>query len=43
MPLTIILNNIGSNQIANGENNRMNMDVITQNNPDKNATSLWAI
>ncbi|CAF3262841.1 unnamed protein product [Rotaria sp. Silwood2] len=40
---TIILNNIGSSQITHGENNRINMDVVTQNNPGKITAPLSPI
>ncbi|CAF5122998.1 unnamed protein product, partial [Rotaria sp. Silwood1] len=43
MPPTIVLNNFSPNQITNGENNRINMDVITQNNPSQIVATLRLI
>ncbi|CAF3832198.1 unnamed protein product [Rotaria sp. Silwood1] len=43
MPPTIVLNTFSPNQITNGENNRINMDVITQNNPSQIVATLRLI
>ncbi|CAF4868223.1 unnamed protein product, partial [Rotaria sp. Silwood1] len=43
MPPTIVFNNFSPNQITNGDNNRINMDVITQNNPSQIVATLRLI